>query len=408
VRISPCMDLTSDHAYWRVKSGIISNYPALDSDRTCDVAILGAGITGALIGETLAADGHGVIMLDGRDVATGSTSASTALLQYEIDRHLIDLIAQYGEEKARKAYRACYESIDLLEERVARLGLEDCNFTRKDSVYLASRARDVPGLKAEAAARRQAGIEVNEWSPGDVHEHLHFTKHYALHSPQGAEVDAYRLAHGMLAEIRSRGGAIFDRTRVKAVEVDAAGVILRTERGFTVRAKRLVVAMGYETECLFDTAGLVDLRSSFALASEPLEAVPGWWRRCLLWETARPYFYLRGDGDGRAIIGGEDVPFRNPQARDRLVERKSRLLEKRFHELFPEAKMEPAFAWAGTFGETKDGLAYIGTYRKHPLCYFALGFGGNGIIYSVIAAEIIRTDLAGREHPYAEPFRFDR
>jgi glycine/D-amino acid oxidase-like deaminating enzyme len=407
-RPSPCMDLTSDHPYWRVKSGIISNYPPLDSDRNCDIAILGAGITGSLIGEALTADGHEVILLDERDVATGSTSASTALLQYEIDTHLIDLIARHGQEQARMAYRACYESIDLLEERVAALGLEDCNFTRKDSVYLASRARVVPVLQAEAEARRQAGIEVNEWSAADVHEHLGFTKHYALHSPQAAEVDAYRLAHGMLAEIRRRGGWVFDRTKVEAVDFDSGGAILKTSRGFTVRAKRLVVAMGYETQCLFDTAGFVDLRSSFAIASEPLEEVPGWWRRCLLWETARPYFYLRGDTDGRAIIGGEDLPFRSPAARDRLVKRKSRLLEKRFNEMFPEAKMEPAYAWAGTFGETKDGLAYIGTYRKHPLCYFALGFGGNGITYSVIAAEIIRSDLAGIAHPYADAFRFDR
>ena len=407
-RPSPCMDLTSDHPYWRVKSGIISNYPPLDSDRNCDIAILGAGITGSLIGEALTADGHEVILLDERDVATGSTSASTALLQYEIDTHLVDLIARHGEEQARMAYRACYESIDLLEERIAALGLKDCNFTRKDSVYLASRAREVPVLKAEAEARRQAGIEVNEWSAADVHEHLGFTKYYALHSPQAAEVDAYRLAHGMLAEIRRRGSWVFDRTKVEAVDFDAGGAVLKTSRGFTVRAKRLVVAMGYEAQCLFDTAEFVDLRSSFAIASEPLEEVPGWWRRCLLWETARPYFYLRGDTDGRAIIGGEDLPFRNSAARDRLVKRKSRLLEKRFNEMFPRAKMEPAYAWAGTFGETKDGLAYIGTYRKHPLCYFALGFGGNGITYSVIAAEIIRSDLAGIAHPYADAFRFDR
>lgn len=402
------MDLTSEHPYWRIKSGIISNYPALDSDRSCDVAILGAGITGALIGETLSADGHEVIVLDGRDVATGSTSASTALLQYEIDTHLIDLIARHGEEHGRMAYRACYESIDLLEERIARLGLEDTGFTRKDSVYLASRKRDAAVLKAEAAARRQAGIELDEWTPADVHEHLGFMRAYALHSSQAAEVDAYRLAHGLLAEVRRRGCSVFDRSRVEAVDFDASGVIVKNSRGFKVRAKRIVVAMGYETECLFDTAAFVDLRSSFALASEPLEEVPNWWRRCLLWETVRPYFYLRGDNDGRAIMGGEDIAFRSPVARDRLVPRKSRLLEKRFHEMFPAAKMEPAYAWAGTFGETKDGLAYIGSHRKHPLCYFALGFGGNGISYGVIAAEIIRADLAGKPHPYAGVFRFDR
>ncbi len=403
------MDLTSDHAYWRLKSGIVANYPPLEADRTCDVAVLGAGITGALIAQALSADGHHVIVLDGRDVATGSTSASTALLQYEIDTPLVDLIARYGEEKGRSAYRACYDAIDLLERRVLDLGLQDCHFTRKDSVYFASRARDVEPLKAEAEARRQAGIAVEEWSAADMAERFSFQAPFAIHSFQAAEVDAYRLAHGLLRTLLQRGGEIYDRTRVKSVEVDAAGVLLRTTRGHAVRAKRVVVAMGYETQTLFDTAGLVDLRSSYAMASEPLpEEVPGWWRRCLLWETARPYLYLRGDSDGRVIIGGEDSPFRNPAARDKLVHRKAALLEKRLRKMFPQAPVESAFAWAGTFGETEDGLAYIGSYRKHPLCYFALGFGGNGIVYSVVAAEVIRESLKGKEHPWAAPFRFER
>lgn len=403
------MDLTSDHAYWRLKNGILANYPSLDRDRSCDIAILGAGITGSLIAEALSADGHQVIVLDGREAATGSTSASTALLQYEIDTHLVELTARYGQERARTAYRACHDAIDLLEQRILSLGLHYCLFTRKDSVYLASRARDVEPLKAEGEARRQAGIAVEEWSPADIAARFSFQAPLALHSRQAAETDAYRLAHGLLAVLRSRGGEIYDRTRVKAIEVDAAGVLLRTERGPSVRAKRVVVAMGYETETLFDTAGLVDLRSSYAMASEPLpEEVPGWWQRCLLWETARPYFYLRGDCDGRAIIGGEDSSFRNPAARDRLVHRKAHLLEKRFRKMFPAVPLESAYAWAGTFGETEDGLAYIGSYRKHPLCYFALGFGGNGIVYSVVAAEVIRTALKGQEHPWAAPFRFER
>lgn len=405
---SSCMDLTSDHAYWRTKNGIVANYPALDADQKCDVAILGAGISGALIAEALTADGHEVIVLDGRDAANGSTSASTALLQYEIDTHLIDLIDRYGETHARMAYRACHESIDLIEERVASLALEDCHFTRKDSVYLASRRKDVEVLRREGEARRQAGIEVYDWSPSDIAAHFGFTGHGALHSVQAAEVDAYRLAHGLLGAALRRGGKVFDRTRVKGFEIANDGVVLQTERGFKVRAKRLVAAMGYETECLFDTAKLVDLRSSFAIASEPLEEVPGWWRRCLIWESARPYFYLRGDSDGRAIIGGEDLAFRNPPARDRLVASKGERLEKRFKEMFPQAAMDRAFSWAGTFGETEDGLAYIGSYRKHPLCYFALGFGGNGIVYSMIAAEIIRAALQGKVHPYADTFRFDR
>ena len=108
------------------------------------------------------------------------------------------------------------------------------------------------------------------------------------------------------------------------------------------------------------------------------------------------------------MMGGEDEEFRDPAKRDRLLPRKTERLSKRFRELFPALDMQVAFAWAGTFGETKDGLAYIGEHPDWPSSYFALGYGGNGITYSVLAAEIIRDALLDRRNADAELFRFDR
>jgi len=402
------MDLVSSQPFWLLKNGLPVAYPPLEREVRCDVAVIGAGITGALIAETLSGEGHEVVVLDRRDVATGSTSASTALLQYEIDVHLTDLAERHGEELARTAYLACYESIPLLEERVRRLGLEACGLTRRDSIYLASSRRDAKRLEVEAEVRARAGIEVEVWQRADLLERLGIDRTCALHSPRAAQVDPYRLTHGLLAEVVSRGGFVHDRTAVSSVEVDQGGVVLRTDRGPVVRAKRLVVAAGYEAGKFIDLRGCVELNSSFALVSEPLPPERRWWRGAMIWESARPYLYAREDPDGRILVGGEDVRFRSPAARDALIAAKAAKLEGRFRKLMPSLKWEPAFAWAGTFGETHDGLAYIGAHRDHPLCYFALGFGGNGIVFSVIAAEVIRADLAGKTHSWSQPFRFDR
>jgi glycine/D-amino acid oxidase-like deaminating enzyme len=67
-----------------------------------------------------------------------------------------------------------------------------------------------------------------------------------------------------------------------------------------------------------------------------------------------------------------------------------------------------AFSWAGTFGETRDGLAYIGQIPKFPRSYFTLGFGGNGIVFSILAAEMIRDSLQGRANPCDGLFEFGR
>ncbi len=86
------MNLTSEQPFWTLKNGLLIHFPPLTSDVSCDIVILGAGISGALIGEDLTADGHDVVIIDVRDVGHGSTSASTARLQYEVDTHLIDLM----------------------------------------------------------------------------------------------------------------------------------------------------------------------------------------------------------------------------------------------------------------------------------------------------------------------------
>ena len=400
------MDLISDHPFWPLNSGLIRSYPSLKTHLECEVLVLGAGITGALCAYHLVKAGMDVAVIDKRDVASGSTSASTAMLQYEIDTPLTDLIGKMGKTDAERAYQVCLESIGKIATLCDEIG-DSCGFTWKSSVYLASRKKDVPGLQAEYAARRAAGIEVEFLSQTDVEARFSFSRPAALHSKVAAEVDVYRLTHRLLQRSLEMGARIFDRTSMVSYESNPKGVTVTTGTGAKVRAKWIVFATGYEVVEILKR-DIVKLNSSFAFVSEPIETFPGWWEKCLLWETARPYFYMRTTTDGRAIVGGEDTYYRNPLRRDAAVGKKAARLEKRFREMFPAVELQPAYAWAGTFGETEDGLAYIGSVPELPRCLFTLGFGGNGITYSVIAAEIVRDTIQGKKHPDARLFRFDR
>jgi hypothetical protein len=46
-----------------------------------------------------------------------------------------------------------------------------------------------------------------------------------------------------------------------------------------------------------------------------------------------------------------------------------KLLAKDFCGLFPHINFKSEFSWAETFGSTKDGLPFIGTYKKLPIAY---------------------------------------
>ena len=66
------------------------------------------------------------------------------------------------------------------------------------------------------------------------------------------------------------------------------------------------------------------------------------------------------------------------------------------------------FSWAGTFGETVDGLPYIGAHPDFPHSYFVLGFGGNGISFSAIGMDMVKSMLDKTTHPLDHYFRFGR
>jgi glycine/D-amino acid oxidase-like deaminating enzyme len=400
------MDLKSGTPFWPIKDGLLATYPSLKQDLCCDVAIVGGGISGALAAHHLAEAGVDTLVLEKRDIAYGSTSASTSLLQYEIDTHLYELIDMIGERDAVRAYRVCLEALAKAERLIASLG-DDCEFERKTSLYIASRKRDVQSLKREFETRRRFGFHLDLLGLADIEARFSFSAPAALLSYDAAQLDAYRLTHQLFHKATSLGARIFDRTEMVSYEQYDGGVLLTTDRGCRVRARKLVFATGYESQSyLKRRAG--KLKNTYALVSEPLEEFAGWHDQCLIWETARPYFYLRTTADGRAIIGGQDDSFHSPLKRDRSVERKSDKLSERFRAMFPAIDLEVAYAWAGTFGETKDGLAYIGATDEVPNVYFILGYGGNGVTYSLVAAEIIRDLVLGRPNPDAALFSFDR
>jgi len=400
------MDLRSGCHLWAALGEPAAAYPPLDRDGACDVAILGGGITGALVAHHLTRAGVDTLLLDRRDLCQGSTAASTGLLQYELDTPLRDLIPLVGRADAVRAYQLCLATFDKFEAIVADLG-DPCGFARRPSLYLASHAAEAATLREECALRRAAGIPVEYLAAADIAGRFPFTAPAGLWSQAGAEIDPYRFSLRLITAAARRGLRAFARTAVTRYDPGDDRVTLHTDRGPRVTARRVVFATGYET-ATFLRQDVVTLKSTYALASRPGLDLTPWPDRCLLWETARPYFYARTTPDGRALIGGADEPFADPERRDALIPAKAAQLAQRFEQMFPTIPFDPDCAWAGTFGETKDGLPYIGATPDFPLGFFALGYGGNGITFSLIAAEILRDQFLGRPNPDARLFRFGR
>lgn len=230
----------------------------------------------------------------------------------------------------------------------------------------------------------------------------------AILSELGAQTNAYSFAHSLHQYNIKNGCKIYDRTKITIIKHSKDGVQLTTESKQKIKAKKLVYATGYESVNHLNKK-IVSLQSTYAIISESgHEGEDLWKENVLIWNTDDPYLYMRTVSDGRIIIGGRDEEFYNPVKRDRLLEQKAKALKKDFHKIFPGIEFNIDYCWTGTFGSTKDGLPFIGPYKPLPNSYFSLGFGGNGITFSLIAAEIITDLISGKENTDAKIFAFER
>ncbi len=400
------MDLKSGLTYSLIRNGLMYDYPKLENSLQAEVVILGGGISGALSAYYLSKAGIGCVVIDARSIGLGSSSASTSLLQYELDVPLIKLQKKIGYNNAVRSYELCAGSILKLKDIANDIGFND--FQLKNSLYYACSKRHVSFLKKEYRIRKDNHLDVTFLDSDDVKSEYGFEAPAAILSQLAGQTNAYVFTHMLHQYNLKKDCRVFDRTNIVKIKHDADGVELRSENNHIITAKKLLYATGYEG-VNFINKKIVQLNSTYVTISEHASGAKNFWRDgVLIWNTDKPYMYMRTTQDGRIMVGGRDEKFYDPDKRDKLINQKAINLKKDFNNLFPAIDFRPEFNWTGTFGSTEDGLPFIGPYKPLPNSFFSLGYGGNGIIFGLIAAEIITDLVSGKDNADAKIFAFER
>lgn len=370
----------------------------------CDALIVGAGITGSLVAERLTRQGLDVVIIDREIPGRGSTAASTSMLLWEIDRPLQALSEGYGLERAARAWRASFRAVSGLKALVTSLGIQ-CELRDRKSVYLASGA-DGKHLLEEYELRRRVGLPGEYLDRGLLLDSFGFARAAAIVSPGAADCDPLQLSRGLLHIAVARGARLFD---AEAVTFDAAGTRATTglENGREIESRFVVLATGYVMPNIV-RASVHRVSSSWAIATRTQpQAI--WNGGALIWEDAEHYHYARTTRAGRIIIGGEDSEeVIEPGERDCWIGQKSRLLSETLAALWSTADSASEFRWAGTFDTSRDGLPLIGPVMGAKNVFAAYGYGGNGITFSFLAAQLLGDLLAGSRSPLLDDFRIER
>ncbi|MBZ9670512.1 FAD-binding oxidoreductase [Mesorhizobium sp. B2-1-8] len=398
------LDLRTGQPVWSAYRAPAVPIASLTRDVKTDVLIIGMGISGAMMAETLTADGHSVICIDRRGPLKGSTAATTALVQFEIDQPLSVLSRMIGKAQARQAWRRSRLAISNLAARIEELGI-NCGMSRTASLYLAGTVLDPSGLREEAEARRRAGIAATYLTPRPLAEAFGIDRSGAILSHGNIALDPRKLTAGLLLRARERKARLYAPVESAAIKDSADEVVVATRDGPAITAWHVVLATGYELVDIVPAAAHRVI-STWAIATRP-QPRKLWPGAAFVWEASDPYLYVRATADGRVICGGEDEDFIDETQRDDLIGDKSARIAAKLNLIFPHLDVSPDFSWTGSFGTTTSGLPYIGAIPGHPRIHAVLGYGGNGITFSRIAAEIVSASIDGLEDTDASLFAFN-
>lgn len=373
--------------------------PMLSSLST-DVTIIGSGISGAMIAESLSGHGLDIVVVDKRKPLSGSTSASTALLQYEIDEPLSKLTKKIGQAKAIAAWRRSRLGLESLAMKIRELNI-DCAFERKDSLYLSGDLLNAKGLEIEEEARAAMGLPSFLLSRKEIYGTYGIKADAALLSQGNIATNPVQLAAGFLSTAIKRGAELYSPVEIADIEHRKNDIILKTVSGQAIQTRYVIYATGYEIPLAARTKKH-KIYSTWALATKPVGglALP------LFWEASDPYIYGRSTFDGRLVFGGDDEEFSDEQKRDELIPAKKKVLERKLKRFLPDHHFETEYVWAGSFGASTTGLPSIGKIPRRKNCYAVMAYGGNGITFSRIAAEIISADILGHNDPEKGLFAF--
>ncbi|MEI2403550.1 NAD(P)/FAD-dependent oxidoreductase [Niallia taxi] len=391
------MKLQSGNYYWPTTFPESPVYPSLGEDISCDVLIIGAGSSGAQCAHYLKDTGLKVAVVDKRRVGEGSTTTNTALIQYLGDKMLFELVNSFGEDMAIRHLKLCEEAINDIEGAANALDISS-DFKRRDSLYYASYPEDIEKLEKEYAYLQKHGFQADLLSEQEIKEKYGFGKYKALYTYNDGELNPFKFNHALIDGAAKKGVAIFENTRINGKKLENNQAVLYTDKGHSITAKHVIFAAGYENLEFRNEKNSV-LASSYAVVTNPIEDFSSWHKRTLIWETARPYIYMRTTLDNRIIIGGFDENTANADKRDsKIISRKEKLI-KECKKLFPELDIHAEYYLGAFYGGTHDGLPLIGEYEEFPNCYFLMAYGDNGLVYSMALAKILRDVITKGSHP---------
>jgi glycine/D-amino acid oxidase-like deaminating enzyme len=390
------------HTTWQEAVKDRAPLPALNADISCDVCIIGSGITGVTAAYYLARAGKRVVLLEKRTMSSSVTAYTTAFITSIIDTNLTDVERMIGRAGVRNVVQSGEDAIDII-ERIIKTEKIDCEFTRVPHYSIAYTDRGMEAFKEDEKLLLSLGYASSIHPASD----LPFENKGAVEMPRQAKFHPLKY----LAALRDRaielGAECYEQTEAGAIEGGEEGneCIVTTTKGYDVSAGSVIIATYNPFVQPWWYRFKKGTYTSYIIECEiPSGVLPEF----IAEDDSNPYNFFRVDkvaGHDRLIVGGEDHRSQVPLSKRRAHENLERYVKK----ILGETPFMVVKRWSGPILEQTDGLPLIGRYsREFPNRYVATAFSGNGMTYGTTAGILLGDLIMGKDNHYETVYRPNR
>ena len=401
----PLENVHGDPIFTKINK-VKKQYEYLTEDIETDVAIVGGGVTGAILGYYFSKANIHAVILEKERIAHGSTSITTSLLQYELDSNARELEEYTTLDNVITSYKLGLKALDEIEEFIKEY-VNKCKYEKKDTLLYTSKECEVKEMKEEYEIRKNAGIDVKYISEENNPFSLDLKAGvYGVNA--GAQLDPYEYTHQLLDVSCNMGLKVYENTEVMEIAYGKDEVEIITSFGYKVKAKKVIIATGYNTQ-RFTKRNFGVKTVTYNIATKSVKSFDGWFNKVLIRDNCDPYNYFRTTYDNRIIAGGEDVDFYTNIENEKLAKEKYTILLNRIKNMFPNIKdIEIDYEYCGGFISSQDNLGYIGEDPNHKNLWFCLGYGANGILFAILGGMMLSKLYKNEIDENIKLFKVDR
>jgi glycine/D-amino acid oxidase-like deaminating enzyme len=371
--------------------------------------IVGGGLTGCATAYACAAAGMRPLLVEAGRIGQGSAGRSAGLLLSDPGVSFRAIAKAHGLRAARRIFEGYRKAALDGAATLRRLNIR-CDLTASDDVLVAIRDGEKE-LRRELDARVEAGLAA-KWITGQsAKASMAVDAVGAIKSGPGFTLDPYRACLGLASAAGKRGGILFERSVVKKVRVGKKQVDVTLDGGL-IHADTVIVTTGIATSEFKPLRRHFKTRESYLVLTEPLPASMRKQLRTdgkIIRDTATPRLRIRETKDGRLLIAGGDRDESPVRQRDAIrVQRTGQLMYELLMMHPAISGLQPEYGWEMAYGETADGLMYIGPHRNYPRHLFGLGSAGDSLAGAFLAARVLARAAGGDVDKTDEVFGWTR